>query len=38
MNVASGYAINVGCQINGKEEFWSELDETIESGDKRRFQ
>ncbi|MCJ8733955.1 hypothetical protein PDJAM_G00229720 [Pangasius djambal] len=31
LNVVSGYAPQVGCELEGKERFWSELDEVIES-------
>ncbi|MCJ8736426.1 hypothetical protein PDJAM_G00258070 [Pangasius djambal] len=31
LNVVSGYAPHVGCQLEEKERFWSELDEVIES-------
>ncbi|MCJ8736419.1 hypothetical protein PDJAM_G00257940 [Pangasius djambal] len=31
LNVVSGYAPQVGCELEEKERFWSELDEVIES-------
>ncbi|KAK3570815.1 hypothetical protein QTP86_027625, partial [Hemibagrus guttatus] len=31
MNVVSGYAPQVGCELEEKERFWSELDEVMES-------
>ncbi|KAK3552669.1 hypothetical protein QTP86_019443, partial [Hemibagrus guttatus] len=31
LNVVSGYAPQVGCELGGKERFWSELDEVMES-------
>ncbi|KAK3569470.1 hypothetical protein QTP86_031432 [Hemibagrus guttatus] len=31
LNVVSGYAPQVGCQLEEKERFWSELDEVMES-------
>ncbi|KAK3555175.1 hypothetical protein QTP86_010042 [Hemibagrus guttatus] len=31
LNVVSGYAPQVGCELEGKERFWSELDEVMES-------
>ncbi|KAK3564702.1 hypothetical protein QTP86_024835 [Hemibagrus guttatus] len=31
LNVVSGYAPQVGCEVEEKERFWSELDEVIES-------
>ncbi|KAK3515046.1 hypothetical protein QTP70_004038 [Hemibagrus guttatus] len=31
LNVASGYAPQVGCELEEKERFWSELDEVMES-------
>ncbi|KAK3573586.1 hypothetical protein QTP86_028798 [Hemibagrus guttatus] len=31
LNVVSGYAPQVGCELDEKESFWSELDEVIES-------
>ncbi|MCJ8736423.1 hypothetical protein PDJAM_G00258010 [Pangasius djambal] len=31
LNVVSGYAPQVGCELDEKERFWSELDEVIES-------
>ncbi|MCJ8739195.1 hypothetical protein PDJAM_G00044620 [Pangasius djambal] len=31
LNVVSGYAPQVGCELEEKERFWSELDEAIES-------
>ncbi|KAK3569392.1 hypothetical protein QTP86_027817 [Hemibagrus guttatus] len=31
LNVVSGYAPQVGCELKEKERFWSELDEVIES-------
>ncbi|KAK3535500.1 hypothetical protein QTP70_016924 [Hemibagrus guttatus] len=31
LNVVSGYAPQVGCKLEEKEKFWSELDEVIES-------
>ncbi|KAK3522383.1 hypothetical protein QTP86_008917 [Hemibagrus guttatus] len=31
LNVVSGYAPQVGCELGEKERFWSELDEVIES-------
>ena len=30
MNVVSGYAPQCGCEIEEKEQFWSELDELVE--------
>ncbi|KAK3507120.1 hypothetical protein QTP70_007829 [Hemibagrus guttatus] len=31
LNVVSGYAPQVGCELEEKERFWSELDEVMES-------
>ena len=31
MNVISAYALQVGCEMEYKEDFWSELDEVVES-------
>ncbi|KAK3532234.1 hypothetical protein QTP86_009512 [Hemibagrus guttatus] len=31
LNVVSGYALQVGCELQEKERFWSELDEVMES-------
>ena len=31
MNVISAYAPQVGCEMEEKEDFWSELDEVVES-------
>ena len=31
MNVVSVYALQVGCELEEKEKFWSEFDEVVES-------
>jgi len=31
MNVVSGYAPQVGCELEEKEKFWNELDWVVES-------